>query len=58
MGLGCGKMREEDEMMENILGLLHAYYTLANSWLLLVDGIQVWLRKRNNDIVIAVAVLS
>jgi hypothetical protein len=35
-----------------------AYYTLANSWLLLVDGIQVWLRKRNNDIVIAVDVLS
>jgi hypothetical protein len=31
---------------------------LANRWLLLVDGVQVWWRRRNNDIVITVAVLS
>ena len=46
------KIIEEDDMMEM------AYYTLTNIWLSLVDGIQVWLRKRNNDSVIAVAVLS
>ena len=57
MGLELGEdKRRREEMMENILNLLR--YMLANRWLLLVDGVQVWWRRRNNDIVIAVALLS